>query len=65
MSTERNLIETPGWVFSQNMIQCTLYMYLFSCAGRQDLLVMIDQHAAHERVRLEALTAGTPLCVDC
>lgn len=32
--------------------------------GSPDLLVMIDQHAAHERVRLEALLSGIILPVS-
>ena len=36
-------------------------MYLL-ILGFHDLLVMIDQHAAHERVRLEALLDGTVTC---
>ena len=35
----------------------------YVCEGSPDLLVMIDQHAAHERVRLEALIDGMILLV--
>ena len=35
-----------------------LYFYTLPLTGTPNLLVLIDQHAAHERVRLEALTAG-------
>lgn len=32
--------------------------------GSHDLLVMIDQHAAHERIRLESLLNGTVVMVN-
>ena len=36
-----------------------LHFYFLTCLiGSQDVVVAIDQHAAHERVRLEALADG-------
>ena len=37
-------------------------VYVCMCAGDHNLLVLFDQHAAHERVRLELLLKGT-ICV--
>lgn len=36
----------------------TVVVFVSYIAGEHNLLVLFDQHAAHERVRLEALQAG-------
>lgn len=34
------------------------YIFIFFIKQLENLLVLVDQHAAHERVRLESLIAG-------
>ena len=44
--------------FIHTSCSCITIFALAYFTGRHNLLVLIDQHAAHERVRLEVLTAG-------
>lgn len=47
---------------TQLCIMCSFEILEF--LGSHDLLVMIDQHAAHERIRLEALLNGTVIIAN-
>lgn len=46
------------YLFLMHTCSCITIFALAYFTGRHNLLVLIDQHAAHERVRLEVLTAG-------
>lgn len=44
----------PSQIISENLLSCCLG----SGNRNDDILVIVDQHAAHERVRLEDFTRG-------
>ncbi len=51
------ILDTKG--NGKTIVSCVSNLsYLCSPSGHHDLLVLFDQHAAHERVRLEALQDG-------